>query len=127
MRPTPNTKSPTAVPRPTPHLPPEFKWEDVQLYRSSEKSIPKMGEEGGVAGEFLRRCIRQHEVEAGEREGLTTDEREEFSSFRRESRILKQEKEVLRKAVVDSIGERNGLRQCSSRGAVVQDLTGSSV
>ncbi|MDQ3604533.1 MAG: transposase [Actinomycetota bacterium] len=39
------------VPGPTPHYPPEFKREAVQLYRSSEKSIPKMAQELGIAEE----------------------------------------------------------------------------
>jgi transposase len=106
------------VPGPTPHYPPEFKREAVELYRSSEKSIPKMAEELGVAGESLRRWIRQHEVDAGERVGLTTEEREELSRLRREVRVLKQEREFLKKGTVGSTGERNGPRQCSSRRTV---------
>ncbi len=106
------------MPGPTPHYPPEFKREAVELYRSSGKSIPKTAEELGIASESLRRWIRQHEIDAGERDGLTTDEREELSRLRREVRVLKQEREFLKKAAVGSTGERNSLGQCSSRGAV---------
>jgi transposase len=88
------------VPGPTPHYPPEFKKEAVRLYRSSNSSIPKIAEELGIAGESLRRWIRQHEIDEGEREGLTTDEREELSKLRREVRTLKQERDFLKKAAV---------------------------
>jgi transposase len=88
------------VPGPTPHYPPEFKREAVELYRSSEKSIPKVAKELGIADESLRRWIRQQEVDEGEREGLTTEERQELSRLRRENRTLKQEREFLKKAAV---------------------------
>ena len=86
------------MPGPTSHYPPEFKREAVQFYRSSKKLVPKVAEELGISSESLRRWIRQHEVDSGEREGLTTEEREELTRLRRENRILKREKEVLRKA-----------------------------
>jgi len=88
------------VPGPTPHYPPEFKREAVQLYRSSGRSVSKVAEELGVANESLRRWVKQHEIDEGEREGLSTDEREELGRLRRENRTLKQEREFLKKAAV---------------------------
>ena len=88
------------MPGPTPHYPPEFKREAVELYRSSEWSIPKIAQELGIADESLRRWIRQHQIDAGERQGLTTEERQELSRLRREVRVLKQEREFLKEAAV---------------------------
>jgi transposase len=45
----------------------------------------------------LRRSIKQQEIDEGERKGVSTEEREELHRLRRENRVLKQEKEIIRK------------------------------
>jgi transposase len=78
--------------------PPEFRREAVALYRSSGKSLKVISAELGISVESLRAWVKQHDVDVGEREGLTTDEREELRRLRRENARLKQEREILKRA-----------------------------
>jgi transposase-like protein len=52
----------------------------------------------GCTAETLRRWVRQAERDAGKREGLTTNEREELKRLQRENRELKKANEILRLA-----------------------------
>lgn len=79
----------------------EFKAEAVQLARSSpERSTRQLAHELAVADQTLRNWIKQAEIDRGEREGLSTQEREEIRRLRRENRVLREEREILKKAAV---------------------------
>lgn len=85
------------MPSTRPPYPPEFRREAVRLVRSSGRRVSEAARKLGVSAESLWKSVKQTEIDAGEREGLTTDEREELRRLRRENRVLKQENEVLRK------------------------------
>ncbi len=78
--------------------PAEFKEEAVRLARSSGKPVAQIARELGVSFESLRHWIKQSEIDGGERQGLTTDERAELTKRRREVKVLQQEREILKKA-----------------------------
>lgn len=88
------------MPRTRPPYPPEFRREAIRLVRASDEDhpIPKIAAELGVTAETLRNWVKQDEIDEGEREGLTTEEKEELRRLRREVKVLRQEKEILRKA-----------------------------
>ena len=87
------------MPGATPRYPPEFNSEAVRLVRSSPNtSVAQIVKELGVSDNSLRSWIKQTQIDQGEREGLTTEEREELRKLRKENKVLRQEKEILRKA-----------------------------
>jgi transposase len=61
-------------------------------------TIRSVGEKLGITTEVLRRWVRQAERDAGQRPGLTTDERAELKRLQREVFDLKRANEILRKA-----------------------------
>jgi transposase len=77
---------------------PEFRGEAVALYRSSGRSLREIASDLGVSSESVRNGVKQTAIDAGEREGLTSEERTELRESRRKVRTLEQERETLKKA-----------------------------
>jgi transposase len=88
------------VPRTRPPYPAAFRAEAVELARTSGKSIPELAADLGVSGQTLRNWLHQADIDAGHgRPGeLTTTEQQELRRLRRENQVLRQEREILKKA-----------------------------
>lgn len=82
---------------PAPH-PPEFRRRAVELARERTKPIAQIAADIGISESCLRNWLAQADIDQGDKEGLTTTEREELVKLRRENRVLRMEKEILGKA-----------------------------
>ena len=85
--------------------PPEVQERAVRLVReqagahgSQWAAISSIAGKLGCTAETLRRWVRQAERDAGQRSGLTTDERTRVTALERENRELRRTNEILRKA-----------------------------
>jgi transposase len=81
----------------TPPYSKEFRAEAIRLLRSSGRPIPLLAREW-AARSSRAHWSRQVDVNAGEVEGLTSDQREELRRLRRENLILAEERDILKKA-----------------------------
>ena len=87
------------MPRTRPPYPPEYRRQAVELVRLAGRPVPDVARELGCSPQALRTWVRQADVDTGAAEGLTTQEREELRHLRREVRQLRQERDILGKAV----------------------------
>jgi transposase len=78
--------------------PPEFRARAIELARTSGLRPSQVARDLGVAPDTISRWLRQSDGDAGRREGVTTDEKAELARLRRENALLKEEREILKKA-----------------------------
>ena len=91
--------------------PPEFRAEAIRLARTSGKPRSEIARDLDMTAETLRLWVKQADLDEGKRsDGLTTDEQEELRRLRRENRILREEREILKKAAAFFAQETNSIR-----------------
>ena len=76
-----------------------FKRDAVEIVTSSGKPIAQVARELGIYDSTLGNWVKQHEIDRGVRDGVTTGEREEVVALRRENAHLRMERELLKRAV----------------------------
>ncbi|MFL4468991.1 IS3 family transposase [Tateyamaria armeniaca] len=67
-------------------------------YASRSAAILSISQKVGCSRDILRIWVKQHETDAGKRDGLTTTERDRIKELERENRQLRQANEILKKA-----------------------------
>jgi transposase len=79
---------------------PAFRQEAVRLIQVGERSIADVARQLEMDPKTLQKWIRQAEVDAGRGDPaeLTTSEKEELRQLRREVALLREEREILKKA-----------------------------
>jgi transposase-like protein len=78
--------------------PQEFRQRAVELARQREKPVAHLAADLGVSDATLHAWLRQADIDEGQREGLTTEERAELVRLRRANRLLEMENEILKRA-----------------------------
>ncbi len=88
---------------------PEFKRQIVELVRSGRSPEELAGEFEPSSG-AIRTWVKQADLDEGRRsDGLTTDERAELRQLRRETKQLRMEREILKKAAAWFARESNSI------------------
>ena len=83
---------------PRPAYPPEFRARAVELARTSGLRPSQVARELGSDPDAMRRWLRQADIDAGRRQGTTTDEQAALDRLRREMAPLREERDILQEA-----------------------------
>jgi transposase len=77
---------------------PEFKAGIVERCQAGDRTIGQVAKDFDLTETAVRAWVAQAETDAGQRPGLSSDERAELARLRRENRSLREDVEVLKRA-----------------------------
>jgi transposase len=88
----------STMPKGKPPYPPEFRRQLVEMVRAG-RTPEELSREFEPSSQAIRNWVRQADRDEGRRDdGLTSSVREELARLRRENRVLREEREILKKA-----------------------------
>lgn len=75
-----------------------FKAEAVGLVRNSGLSVAQVARDLDLTESALRGWVKQAEIDDGVTPGLTSDEKAELARLRAENKVLREERDILKRA-----------------------------
>ena len=87
--------------------PKEFRRDAAALVIYQKRTVADVAKELGVVEQTLGNWVRQERIDRGEREGLSTDEREELTTLKREVKRLTMERDLLKRSVAFWVKEQD--------------------
>jgi transposase len=92
-------------PRPRRSFTPEFKAEIVERCRQGDRSIAQVAKDFNLVESAVRRWVEQADIDSGQRDGLTSGDRQELHELRRENRRLQADVDLLKRAMAFFVKE----------------------
>ncbi len=94
------------MPKSRPPYPPEFRREAIRMLRSGLRTPMQLAVELDCSVQTLRNWLRQDAADRGERDDLlSSEERARLRELERENKVLRQEREILKRAAAFFIRE----------------------
>jgi transposase len=87
--------------------PKEFRRDAAALVIDQKRTVADVAKELGVVEQTLGNWVRQERIDRGEGEGLSTDEREELTTLKREVKRLTMERDLLKRSVAFWVKEQD--------------------
>jgi transposase len=92
---------------PPPPYSPEFRQRIIELVRAG-RTPASLAKDFPPSAQTIANWVRQADLDDGKRnDGLTTQERDELTKLRRENKVLREEREILKKFAAWSVQEAN--------------------
>ena len=85
-------------PRPRRSFTPEFKADIVAACQRGDRTVGQVAKDFDLTETAVRDWVKRADIDEGHRDGLTTVERAELAQLRKEVRVLREERDILKRA-----------------------------